>query len=175
MTAQGYDNIEVKSKGEKRMSVNFETADSLPSQCVVYLAPMQDHTIKGFVYSDYYKKTFQFKNECEMLNGMDDLFNILIFPQATFEPRSFFEKKNIKNVRKAVDTLEDKINDIPQNQRTTFIVNVQYRQNATWQGTITWVQQNVTQHFRSAFEMLKLMEQANNHGVTQIIQWDDEV
>jgi len=149
--------------------------ESIPSQSIVYLAPMHSQTMKGRVYSVHYKKSCQFNNECEMLNGMDDLFDSLTFPQATFETRDFLDKKNTHITRKAEDTMDDEMSEILQNQKTTFIVNIQYRQNATWQGTITWVEQNITQHFRSAFEMLKLMEQANNQGVTEVIKWDDEV
>ena len=32
------------------------------------------------------------------------------------------------------------------------------KQNATWQGSITWVEGQQTQCFRSALEMLKLMD-----------------
>lgn len=44
--------------------------------------------------------------------------------------------------------------------KTTFIVRVQYTQNNSWQGTITWNEKNQTQHFRSALEMLHLMDNA---------------
>jgi len=45
-------------------------------------------------------------------------------------------------------------------QGTTFIVEVKYCQHATWQGTITWVENNKKENFRSALEMLKLMDTA---------------
>ncbi len=43
---------------------------------------------------------------------------------------------------------------------TTFIVQVLCRQNATWQGTIQWVDRRQTLTFRSEFEMLRLMDEA---------------
>ena len=42
----------------------------------------------------------------------------------------------------------------------TFLVHVQYCQNATWQGTIVWADEKQTSNFRSALEMLKLMDSA---------------
>lgn len=42
----------------------------------------------------------------------------------------------------------------------TFIVHVQYCKNATWQGTIVWADEKQTSNFRSALEMLKLMDSA---------------
>lgn len=40
----------------------------------------------------------------------------------------------------------------------TFIIRVQQRQNSTWQGRITWVEEDKTMYFRSLLEMLKLIE-----------------
>ena len=44
--------------------------------------------------------------------------------------------------------------------RSSFIVNVTHRQNATWQGTVTWVDENRTQSFRSALELMFLIDSA---------------
>ena len=45
---------------------------------------------------------------------------------------------------------------------TTFVVEVQYRRNATWQGTVRWIDGNKTERFRSTLELLKLMDSALN-------------
>ncbi|MCI8888854.1 MAG: hypothetical protein HFG70_12330 [Hungatella sp.] len=45
-------------------------------------------------------------------------------------------------------------------KRATFLVNVQYRQNATWQGKVLWAETGESCHFRSALELLKLMDGA---------------
>ena len=42
----------------------------------------------------------------------------------------------------------------------TFEISVKFMQNATWQGQIHWIERNQKQHFRSALEMLKLMDEA---------------
>jgi hypothetical protein len=44
--------------------------------------------------------------------------------------------------------------------QATFIVHVQYRQNATWQGQVTWAEKEKIQSFRSALELIKLMDSA---------------
>jgi hypothetical protein len=45
-------------------------------------------------------------------------------------------------------------------EKGTFVVRVLHRQNATWQGSVTWAERNATQNFRSALELLKLMDGA---------------
>ena len=42
----------------------------------------------------------------------------------------------------------------------TFEISVKFMQNSTWQGQIHWIEKNQKQNFRSALEMLKLMDEA---------------
>ena len=44
--------------------------------------------------------------------------------------------------------------------KASFIVRVTSRQNATWQGSISWTERGVTKHFRSALELIKLIDSA---------------
>ena len=42
----------------------------------------------------------------------------------------------------------------------TFVVRVMQHQNGTWQGRITWVDEDKSMNFRSVWEMVKLIENA---------------
>jgi hypothetical protein len=42
----------------------------------------------------------------------------------------------------------------------TFIVQVLNNKNATWQGTVNWIDERRTQPFRSTLELLKLIDSA---------------
>ena len=42
----------------------------------------------------------------------------------------------------------------------TFEISVKFTQNSTWQGEIHWIEKKQKQNFRSALEMLKLMDEA---------------
>lgn len=44
--------------------------------------------------------------------------------------------------------------------RNSFVVEILNSQNSTWQGTITWVDTDEVSPFRSAMEMLKLIDTA---------------
>lgn len=44
------------------------------------------------------------------------------------------------------------------NQSGTFLVKIVNSQNATWQGSVTWVEEKKVQNFRSALELLKLID-----------------
>ena len=42
----------------------------------------------------------------------------------------------------------------------TFIVKILNKQNSTWQGNVTWVEEQQTQNFRSALELIKMIDGA---------------
>ena len=57
----------------------------------------------------------------------------------------------------------------------TFVVRVKQHQNGTWQGKITWVDEDKSVNFRSVWEMVKLMEEGLlSSGIIQddIPTWD---
>lgn len=43
---------------------------------------------------------------------------------------------------------------------TTFIVEVKSTQHNTWQGVVSWVEENKKENFRSALELIKLLDSA---------------
>lgn len=47
-----------------------------------------------------------------------------------------------------------------ENSSSTFIIKVMREQNDTWQGSITWAEENRTEYFRSVLEMVSLMNDA---------------
>lgn len=42
--------------------------------------------------------------------------------------------------------------------KAIFLLEIQHRKNATWQGSITWVERQNKQYFRSALELIKLID-----------------
>lgn len=42
----------------------------------------------------------------------------------------------------------------------TFIVKIMNRKHSTWQGNVTWVEEEKAQNFRSALELLKMIDEA---------------
>lgn len=42
----------------------------------------------------------------------------------------------------------------------TFVVHVKCCENATWQGEVTWAEENRKENFRSVLELIRLMDEA---------------
>ena len=44
-----------------------------------------------------------------------------------------------------------------ENTQNSFLVEIMYRQNYSWQGKMTWIQENKTKMFRSALELMHIL------------------
>ena len=44
------------------------------------------------------------------------------------------------------------------NSNQSFVVEIKSQENHTWQGTITWVEAKKKENFRSALELIRLMD-----------------
>lgn len=45
-----------------------------------------------------------------------------------------------------------------ESRQSTFIVHITQNENASWQGQVTWADENVTKNFRSALELIKMID-----------------
>ena len=114
----------------------------------------------GEMYHLYSTEPEHFDNAEQMTMHMETLFDRLGFPQRSTIARSF-----TKEVPYYIHSQEEKIMKDDQilskhGEIGTFIVRVQHRQNSSWQGRLTWVDQDQTVNFRSIWEMIKLIESA---------------
>lgn len=60
----------------------------------------------------------------------------------------------------------------PRGDLGTFLVCVQHRENGSWQGHVTWLENNRTVQFRSVWEMVQLVDEAVRGGVKPEISWE---
>ena len=49
-------------------------------------------------------------------------------------------------------------------KKATFVIQVQYRQNATWQGQVVWSEKNERKPVRSELELIKLIDSATEQS-----------
>ncbi|MEW6622099.1 MAG: hypothetical protein AB1420_03030 [Bacillota bacterium] len=61
---------------------------------------------------------------------------------------------------------------------STFVIRIHFKQNANWQGTIQWLEENKTVSFRSILEMIFLLNEAidkipTSNGEFEFRSWDD--
>lgn len=118
--------------------------------------------MSGTLYNRLIAEPFIFRDIVQLTDKMDEIFNAVSFPQSFFTVRTFGASKPAKgpSQKEVINYMSQEEMLDHQGARGTFLVTVQFRQNATWQGTIAWMNQNKKQSFRSALEMIKLMDEA---------------
>lgn len=137
----------------------------------------------GKIYTRLNKEPVEFANVGEMLKCLETFWNRIGFPKESTISRRFTEQQRITDetfvkVSHLEDGKKDKIKvelsetdmDKKNGKQDTFIVRIKYRQNATWQGNVTWAEENKTVPFRSALELLKLLDSTQSG---QADEWKD--
>ena len=100
------------------------------------------------------------EQECQPFYGMIQLLLKINhnldrenFPQSFSELRKFqMPSKNY-----LAQSLQ---NNQMQGKLATFSLRILFRQNASWQGSVTWVEGNQEEYFRSVLELISLMDDA---------------
>ncbi|MDO4540545.1 MAG: hypothetical protein Q4B48_05540 [Syntrophomonadaceae bacterium] len=156
------------------MAVQRSTyGQSAASRVLVCVDDIVARDARGRLYTSFLEQPMLFNSIMEMFNLLDDWFDRSNFPQTTHEYRSF---KGTRPVTEPADEGNDfmAVNDRnEQGEKATFIIHVQFRQNASWQGTIQWVNEKKTQRFRSALEMIKLIDGALQQEEDDGIGWQE--
>ena len=144
---------------------NLVTAASIQMRAEIVTS--ENGLIIGELHSKYLPAPYEFFDLMQMIEKMDEIFDDKRFPEAFLSPRilnpakteakgkSFAERAEVtKDMKKTIEQTSQN------GKKCTFEISVKFRQNATWQGTILWIEKNLKQNFRSVLEMLKLMDEA---------------
>lgn len=122
-----------------------------------------DNEVIGKFYHCFADEPVVFKTSLGMINSLEKVMDMIDYPQRTTKRRRFKEStlNEVNKVKELGKIMSE--TDIMKNRgkKATFIVEVKYRENATWQGTVNWVEENREQNFRSALELIKLIDSAS--------------
>lgn len=115
--------------------------------------------IQGRVYHAYSEKAIPIACFEEVIRIAENLFNDLGYPQMTTNDREFGGSSySYRKKEEMVRVMDDKTLLEQQGDLGTFIIRVQHRQHSSWQGKVTWIEENETVNFRSALELMKMID-----------------
>ena len=128
----------------------------------VCIHDLKNGDFSGQIFNPYFSEASAFQNVAELLSGLETIMDILNFPQSFVSQRTFSSTppSPLPKKRSMIRHMDEQVFETKVGKQATFIIQVQFRQNATWQGTITWSEQKKSQHFRSTLEMIQLMNDA---------------
>lgn len=114
----------------------------------------RDDSPNGRIYSMCCDHSIPFQGTMQFLLETEKLLNGMNFPQSFEMTRSFRPAHPAEEVL-LTDEHEKRCGKI-----ATFALRVLFRQNASWQGSVTWLEEKREESFRSALELLMLMHSA---------------
>lgn len=120
---------------------------------VICVDGYDQHILRGRLYNPFLQGTVHFTGLMEFLLAVEHLLDEMNFPQPFAQVRSFRpQAKAREEIRR--DNLEQR------GERGTFVMKVIFRQNASWQGTVLWLEANREESFRSVLEFALLLNSA---------------
>lgn len=133
---------------------------------------MEGYDWKGRLYTRYQKEPVYFRNAGELVGILEQFYNWIDYPQSSMVGRSFRDTDQKSGRRpdrkeRQVVVVSMEAMERQNGEKATFVVRIQYRQNATWQGQVTWAEKNKTINFRSALELLKLIDSTAAGGMEE--------
>ena len=130
-----------------------------PNLLCICVDDRQHGESSGRVYSCYSREAEPFAHEYQLIKIIERLLDSIGYPQSSVKIRSF-QGKEEKRFPKPEKVLDGREVANHSGKLGTFLVHIKYRQNATWQGEICWMEKGKNVSFRSELELLKLMDNA---------------
>ena len=119
---------------------------------VVCIDSYEDRTPKGRFYNPYIPEGKGFDSMIQFLLEMEEILNRMDFPRSYTATRIFATPPERSGIPPCTE--------IRTGGKATFAVRILFRQNASWQGSVTWLEGKREQSFRSALELILLMDSA---------------
>lgn len=113
---------------------------------------------EGRLYHLYQTEPILFSGMTEAVLLMEDFFDRLGYPFPGTEERSFIRPRKKPERERMTRVMSDDMILSKHGEIGTFIVRVEHRQHSSWQGRVTWVEEQKTVPFRSVLELIKLID-----------------
>ena len=124
---------------------------------MIYVDEYENDALTGYLHNFSFRTGKRFKSTMEFVKTMEFMMDSINFPQTATKLRTFDTNARY--------TEADVVWDIPKKgKRATFILQMMYRQHASWQGRIIWIETGRERIFRSVLELLLLMDEALRSG-----------
>lgn len=108
----------------------------------------------GRLYNPGVGEESSFCSMSQFLLCMEELLDQMRFPQSFSASRAFAPAAPGVSGKSGDEA------DQPAGSAATFVVRVLFRQNASWQGSVVWEETGREENFRSALELLLMMDGA---------------
>ena len=119
---------------------------------IVCIDTYEEHRLSGRYYNPYFPEGKAFHSLTHFLLEMEQTLNSMEFPRSYTATRYFAAPPECSTGPPQSDVLTG--------AKATFALRILFRQNASWQGSVTWLVGKREQSFRSVLELVLLMDSA---------------
>lgn len=140
------------------MSELFDyTASLRDNDLLICVDSYEDRLMNGRIYSKSLGGSTEFKNLVQLILAVQSAIDRLGFPEPYTITKDFSCGRSTENDYPIV--MSEKSSD-RMGALATFQIKIIFRQNASWQGIVTWIDGRREESFRSALELILLMDSA---------------
>lgn len=112
----------------------------------------EQEILNGRLYNPNQPEGIQFLSTVQFLRGMEKNLDEMKYPQAFTAARSFSDPPQQES---SPPEAAPQVGNL-----ATFKLHILFRQNASWQGSITWLEGKQEESFRSVLELIHLLHSA---------------
>lgn len=115
--------------------------------------------MEGSLYHGYQREGISFNGFEKIIRVAEELFSMLGYPFQGTEDRLIYGRTRGLPKRERMERVlgEDELLR-KHGDMGTFVVRVQHRQNSSWQGSVTYLEENRSVYFRSVLELIKIID-----------------
>ena len=160
------------------MTANAVIIPFLPSY-LICVDSAEMGTLNGTLYYKYKAEGIPFSGLEELILMVETIMDRVNCPQSSIDKRSFRREDSLQigmaERREELMAMRKLDTNLNRGEKATFILQVKFRQNASWQGSVQWVEEKKTLHFRSALELIKIIDSACEQGyAVDLQQYENE-
>ena len=135
-------------------------AKSIPDSLrhgTIFIDDYTDKVPTGRLWYGHFQQEERFHGLMQLLILLEKTLQELEFPGAYMQPRSF-SRAGPQPVEMAAATEQERA--LTPGGLASFRIKVIFRQNASWQGSLSWLEGGQEQAFRSVLELAMLLDSA---------------
>jgi hypothetical protein len=123
---------------------------------IVRITGYEDSVPRGTVVNPFFEREVAFNGAVQLLKIIDELQDAIHFPQRTMETRQFGDDAR----HEPPDLSYLTQGPPPPNEHpiASFKLSILFRHNASWQGSVIWIEKGLQSEFRSALELILLLD-----------------
>ena len=116
--------------------------------------------IRGRIFNAYYREAIFFDSSMDMFRKLDIIFDTFDYPHATMDLRRFPSstgEHGHRTVRVRLAPGQKLYRHDVMGHVATLRARIMFRQNASWQGSLRWVEEGLEENFASVLELIMLL------------------